>query len=204
VADGALTAAKTAGTAVVTADSRLSDARTPTAHDNTKHSVAYAANSDLTTHTGAAAPHSGHAATAHTHAASAIDSGTLDGDRLPAATATKRGGVPATGAPAGKFLKDNDTWAAAGGQATIKQTEIDFGSSPKEQESFTITDADVTTGSHIIGYVALETPTGRDLDEVRAERLTVLCGNGAGSFPMEVQAIVGRVSGMFKINYLIG
>ncbi len=40
------------GTAVVTNDSRLSDARTPTTHDSTKHSVAYAAASDLTTHTG--------------------------------------------------------------------------------------------------------------------------------------------------------
>jgi hypothetical protein len=51
------------GTAVVTADSRLSDARVPTSHDNTKHSVAYATASDLSTHTEAAAPHSGHLAT---------------------------------------------------------------------------------------------------------------------------------------------
>ena len=60
IADGQLTPAKTAGTAVVTADARLSDARTPLSHDNTKHSVAYATESALTTHTGAAAPHSGH------------------------------------------------------------------------------------------------------------------------------------------------
>ena len=31
------------GTAVVTTDARLSDARTPTSHDNTKHSTAYLA-----------------------------------------------------------------------------------------------------------------------------------------------------------------
>ena len=50
----------------------------------------------------------------HTHDAGDIVSGTLDGDRLPAMSSSKRGGVPATGAPSGLFLKDNGTWAAAG------------------------------------------------------------------------------------------
>lgn len=70
------------GTAVVTNDARLSDARTPTTH-----------NQD----------------------ASTINAGTIDGDRLPALSQTKRGGVPATGAPSGKFLKDDGTWAAPAG-----------------------------------------------------------------------------------------
>lgn len=43
--------------------------------------------------------------------ASNISSGTLDGDRLPDISATKKGGVPATGTPSGKFLKDDSTWA---------------------------------------------------------------------------------------------
>jgi hypothetical protein len=38
------------GTAVVTADSRLSDARVPTSHDSTKHSVTYALPADITAH----------------------------------------------------------------------------------------------------------------------------------------------------------
>jgi hypothetical protein len=38
------------GTAVITNDSRLSDARTPTTHDSTKHSVTYALPADITTH----------------------------------------------------------------------------------------------------------------------------------------------------------
>jgi hypothetical protein len=37
--------------------------------------------------------------------------GTMDGDRLPAMSTTKKGGVPATGTPSGKFLKDDSTWA---------------------------------------------------------------------------------------------
>jgi len=44
--------------------------------------------------------------------ASAIVSGTLDGDRLPAMSQTKKGGVPATGVPANKFLRDDGTFVA--------------------------------------------------------------------------------------------
>jgi hypothetical protein len=50
----------------------------------------------------------------HDHAASAITSGTMDGDRLPALSTSKKGGVPATGTPSGKFLRDDGTWQSAG------------------------------------------------------------------------------------------
>jgi len=52
---------------------------------------------------------------AHEHAATAITSGTLDGDRLPALSTTKRGGAPATGTPTGKFLRDDATWQTVTG-----------------------------------------------------------------------------------------
>lgn len=39
-----------------------------------------------------------------------ISSGILDGDRLPAMSTTKKGSVPATGTPSGKYLKDDSTW----------------------------------------------------------------------------------------------
>lgn len=58
---------------------------------------------------GACTP-SSFAASSHNHAASEVTSGTLDGDRLPAISSGKLGGVPATGAPSGKYLKDNATW----------------------------------------------------------------------------------------------
>lgn len=61
-----------------------------------------------------------YALTTHTHAATGITSGTLDGDRLPGLSTSKRGGVPATGTPSGKFLKDDGTWgtpADSGGAA---------------------------------------------------------------------------------------
>ena len=51
------------------------------------------------------------AASSHNQGAETITSGALDGDRLPALSSTKKGGVPATGTPSGKYLKDDGTWA---------------------------------------------------------------------------------------------
>ena len=48
------------GGIVADTDARLTNDRIPTSHDNTKHSTAYAAAADLTSHTGATAPHTGH------------------------------------------------------------------------------------------------------------------------------------------------
>ncbi len=55
----------------------------------------------------------------HEHAAADISSGAFDGDRLPALSTTKRGGAPATGTPSGKFLRDDDSWAAAVEESTL-------------------------------------------------------------------------------------
>jgi hypothetical protein len=101
------------GTAVITTDSRLSDARTPTAHSH--------AESEVTNLVGDLA---GKAASTHTHGAADVASGTLDGDRLPALSTAKRGGVPATGTPSGKYLKDDGTWAAPTGGSGLTQPQV--------------------------------------------------------------------------------
>lgn len=51
----------------------------------------------------------------HTHDSVDIVSGTLDGDRLPAMSVSKKGAVPPTGTPSGKFLKDDGTWSSVSG-----------------------------------------------------------------------------------------
>jgi len=62
---------------------------------------------------------SGKAATSHSHAATDITSSTLDGDRLPSISATKKGGVPPTGTPSGMFLKDDNTWSSPAGGGDV-------------------------------------------------------------------------------------
>jgi hypothetical protein len=54
----------------------------------------------------------------HVHSAADVTSGTLDGDRLPAMSASKQGAVPATGTPSGKYLKDNGTFDTPAGGST--------------------------------------------------------------------------------------
>lgn len=51
----------------------------------------------------------------HNHAGTDVSSGTIDGDRLPAISTSKKGGVPATGVASGKYLKDDGTWASPPG-----------------------------------------------------------------------------------------
>ena len=62
----------------------------------------------------------GAAAPTHDQAASTITTGTLDGDRLPALSTTKKGGVPATGTPSGLYLNDGGTWTAPSGGSGCK------------------------------------------------------------------------------------
>lgn len=83
----------------------------------------------------------GKASSSHSHAAADITSGTLDGDRLPAMSSTKLGGVPATGAPSNKFLRDDGSWQSAG-SATINSSAVNL---PMVVGSTQITDEDVDT-----------------------------------------------------------
>lgn len=66
----------------------------------------------------------GAAASSHAHAGSDISSGSIDGDRLPAVSTTKRAGVPAAPSPSGKFLKDDDTWATPAGGGAVATDAI--------------------------------------------------------------------------------
>jgi hypothetical protein len=82
-----------------------------------------------------------------------------------------------------------------------KQTEIDFGVTPVNEASFTITDADVTTSSKIVGGVAYEAPTGKDLDELEFDTLELRFVAGTGQFVLYVQSKEGYVADKFKVNY---
>ncbi len=167
------------GTAVVTADSRLSDARVPTSHDNTKHSTSYeVANANIQTHvTSAHAPSN---AQKNSDITKAEIEAKLTGELT------------------------SHTHAGGSGVTNIKQTEIDFGTTPVSEASFLITDADVLVGSQLIGNVAYEAPTGKDLDELEMDGLDLKFAPGAGQFTLYARGLDGYVADRFKINYLVG
>lgn len=127
---------------------------------------------------------------------------------IPLVNVLDNGFAPATGAPTGKFLKDDLTWAAPAGSgaADIKETEIDFGNGNYiTDQTFSITDIDVSAGSQVIAYLSIKSPSdGRDVDEVMWEELLFCCKANSGNFDMFVRSLCGSVNGKFVVNYLVG
>ncbi len=91
-----------------------------------------------------------------------------------------------------------------GGTLDIKQTEIDFGTIPVSEKSFTITDASVVVTSRIIGNVVYETPTGKELDELEMDSLDLKFAPGSGQFTLYARGLDGYIADKFKVNYLVG
>jgi hypothetical protein len=90
------------------------------------------------------------------------------------------------------------------GTVNVKQTEVDFGTTPLAETEFTVTDSEVTASSQIIGTIAYEAPTGKDLDELEMDAIDLRFAPGAGSFIVRVKGLDGYLHDKFKINYLIG
>ncbi len=111
-----------------------------------------------------------------------------------------------TGTPDGTVaLFGDQTWKSPGaGSTNIKQTEVDFGTVPISEKEFTITDADVLVTSQLIGNVAYEAPTGKELDELEMDSLDLKFAPGAGQFKIYAKGLDGYLADKFKINYLVG
>ena len=94
--------------------------------------------------------------------------------------------------------------ATAGGLA-LGQVEVDFGPVPTEEGWFTIADSNVHASSHIIGQVAYEAPTGKDLDELEMDDILVEFGAaGEGQLSIYMRGQEGPLHDKFKVNYFIG
>lgn len=97
-----------------------------------------------------------------------ITSGTIDGDRLPAMSSSKKGAVPATGTPSGKFLKDDNTWdtpAVSGGSGPYTEITGSTIDTAKGYKDLTA-DATMTVDSSLfdaIFYVFQDSTGGWDL-----------------------------------------
>lgn len=89
--------------------------------------------------------------------------------------------------------------------ATVKQTEIDFGSTGLDEETFIIADASVTANSIISGTIAYVAPTSKSLDEMEMDSFELKFAPGAGQFTLYITTTDGSlVADKFKVNYTIG
>lgn len=85
----------------------------------------------------------------------------------------------------------------------IKQTEVDFGTTPLSEKEFTVEDADVLVTSYLVGWIAYEAPTGKDLDELEMDAIDLKFAPGDGQFTIYAKGLEGYLADKFKINYLI-
>lgn len=82
---------------------------------------------------------------------------------------------------------------------------IDFGATPVAEKSFTITDAAITAGMVIEGFVSSGDSTGDNAiadHQHAAASFRVGCSLGAsGSFTADVTCLVDMCHGTFKLQY---
>jgi hypothetical protein len=92
-----------------------------------------------------------------------------------------------------------------GGGASMSVTEQDFGALPGvTYKEFAITDAAVSSTSHIPVWLLTEAPTGRDADEAEMEPMDVFAKNMAtGSFTLVAEVRSGPVEGLYKFGYMV-
>lgn len=90
------------------------------------------------------------------------------------------------------------------GPVGVKQIEIDFGPLPVSEKSFTIADTSVLSSSKIVGAIAYAAPTGKDLDEIEMDNISLTFGVGIGQFTIFARGLEGYVADKFKVNYMVG
>lgn len=90
-----------------------------------------------------------------------------------------------------------------GGGGTWTEAEIDFGSTPKYDASFTVTDGTVSGTSKIIVLPCGKAATGRTADDWQWDGVTLAATPGTGSFTLYAVALPGPVVGPRKIQYQV-
>jgi hypothetical protein len=87
---------------------------------------------------------------------------------------------------------------------TITEIEIDFGATAVAELSFIISDASITITSKIVVLQSGRAATGRSADENELDIIRFVATPAAGSFQLSATCLSGRVSGKYKVNYLVG
>lgn len=85
-----------------------------------------------------------------------------------------------------------------------KQTEVDFGTTPVEDATFTVADDQVKTTSHIDCWLSGDAPTGKDADEIGLDALLIAATPAsAGNISIYVRGLEGYVHDKFKLDYVV-
>lgn len=90
------------------------------------------------------------------------------------------------------------------GEGVVSRSiEIDFGSVPVQEKSFIVIDSEIMPTSRITGNIAYIPPTGKSLDEIEVDDLSLIFSSGAGQFTIFAKSLTGGVSGKFVVHYFI-
>jgi hypothetical protein len=91
-----------------------------------------------------------------------------------------------------------------GGSTTLKSVEVNFGTHNTRYGRFTVTDAAVTTSSHIMATLAGEAATGHSADEAEMDPMLVSAIAGTGQLTLVARSLDGPVRGAYRFVYVIG
>lgn len=174
------------------------------------HSHAYSSLSGLPTLGGASVLNVG-------TAAGTVAAGDHNHTGVYAAASHTHSGLAPAGGTTGQVLKkisatDFDySWQAdatgggGGGSGVYGTATIDFGATPVNEASFTVTDAAVSATSYVLPFVMVDTTADNDTDAhmhaAASLKLTAL--PAAGSFTLYAYAQEGLCFGTFKVRYSV-
>lgn len=110
-----------------------------------------------------------------------------------------------TGTPDGtKFLRDDNSWQPVTGGGSWTEAEIDFGSDPVYEASFTITDAGISSTSKVQVLPCGKAATGRTADDWQWDGASFAANPGTGSATCYAVFTPGPIVGKRKIQYSVG
>ena len=91
-----------------------------------------------------------------------------------------------------------------GGGGTWTEVEIDFGSDPVYDATFSITDASINSGSEVVIVPSGKAATGRTADDWQWDGGTFAANPGTGSATCYATFYPGPIVGRRKLQYQIG
>lgn len=108
------------------------------------------------------------------------------------------------GAPLGKFLRDDGTFATpASSSLAFTDVQIDFGANPVFDAKISIVDGAAAPGQYVVINLGNKFASAAELDGYQWDGLIVAAVPAAGQIDLYIQANPGPVSGTREISYAL-